>query len=316
MNSTNHSLSSLEDDCNYRQIITHDEYVVSDYFFTVLAIIINLLTCPFVILLNSLVIIAIKNKPRLQTPHNILLACLAVTDLMVGIGAQPAFITQKIIVLIHRSSALACWRLGYAVNLTIRFLCIVSLLHLVLTSIERFVAIKYPLRYEDFVNTFRVAVAVGCCWLYNFITVFLISILLRLNLFLSYITFLVSFAVIIFCHVYVYLVCRRHEAQIQSEQIPHGATAKFLKEKKAWKTTSIIIGGFIVCYFPGFVTGLVRQTFPSFLIRRLFESSTPLGQSLYLLNSLCNPIIYCWRSKEIRKGLMQLLKRSSNEVVN
>ena len=273
----------------------------------------NLLTCPFVIILNSLVIIAIKTKPRLQTPHNILLACLAVTDLMVGIGAQPAFITHKIIVLVHRSSALACW-LGYAVNLTIRFLCILSLLHLVLASIERFVAIKYSLRYEDFVNAFRVAMAVGCCWLYNCIAVFFISILLRLNLFLTCITLLISFSVIIFCHIYVYLVCRRHETHIQCEQIPQSATAKFLKEKKAWKTTSIIIGVFIVCYFPGFVTGIVRQTFPEFLIRRLFESSTPLGQSLYLLNSLCNPIIYCWRNKEIRKQLMELLKRPSTNL--
>ncbi len=44
-----------------------------------------------------------------------------------------------------------------------------------------------------------------------------------------------SVPVIIFCHTYVYFICRRHEIQIQSEQVSQEATAKFLKKKKAWK---------------------------------------------------------------------------------
>ena len=45
------------------------------YIFT---IIINSITCPFTVLLNVLVIMAVKKRPRLQTNANILLACLAV----------------------------------------------------------------------------------------------------------------------------------------------------------------------------------------------------------------------------------------------
>ncbi|KAJ7375725.1 hypothetical protein OS493_039274 [Desmophyllum pertusum] len=108
MNATNNSLSSSKDACFHWHVIINDEYVVSDYFYTVLAIVINLLTCPFIILLNGLVIVAIKTKRRLQTPHNILLACLAATDLVVGIGAQPVFITEEIYVLVAGTSSLAC----------------------------------------------------------------------------------------------------------------------------------------------------------------------------------------------------------------
>ena len=44
------------------------------YIFT---IIINSITCPFTVLLNVLVIMATKRRPRLQGNANILLACLA-----------------------------------------------------------------------------------------------------------------------------------------------------------------------------------------------------------------------------------------------
>ena len=313
MNATNNSLSSSKDACFHWHVIINDEYVVSDYFYTVLAIVINLLTCPFIILLNGLVIVAIKTKRRLQTPHNILLACLAATDLVVGIGAQPVFITEEIYVLVAGTSSLACSFYNLT-QLVIMCFCYLSVMHLAIISIERFVALKYSLRYEIMVTKFRISVAVGCCWLIA--TFNAISKIFKIRILVSFIILVVSFLLIIFCHTYVYFVCRRHEIQIKSEQISQEATAKFLKEKKAWKTTSIIIGCFFVCYFPGFVTGILPAIFPGFLIRRLLVSSRPLIFSLYILNSLCNPIIYCWRSKEIREVTMQLLRKLANGGLN
>ncbi|KAL9983110.1 hypothetical protein ACROYT_G005239 [Oculina patagonica] len=109
MNATNQSFNSSKELCSFWHSIIHDDYVVVDYVSIVLAIIINLLTCPFIILLNALFITAVKTKRRLQTTYNILLACLAVTDLLVGIGAQPAFITLEIVILNGGgSSHLAC----------------------------------------------------------------------------------------------------------------------------------------------------------------------------------------------------------------
>ena len=48
-------------------------------------IVIHAVTCPMTILLNLLVMIAVKTKVRLQSMSNIALACLASTDLMVGL---------------------------------------------------------------------------------------------------------------------------------------------------------------------------------------------------------------------------------------
>ena len=59
------------------------------------AIILNMITCPMTVFVNLLVIIAVKTKRRLQNSYNILLACLAATDLVVGAIVQPSFIVGE-----------------------------------------------------------------------------------------------------------------------------------------------------------------------------------------------------------------------------
>ena len=58
----------------------------------IIQIIITTTTCPFTILLNILVILAVKKTPRLQSKPNIMLACLAATDAFTGVTAQPSYI--------------------------------------------------------------------------------------------------------------------------------------------------------------------------------------------------------------------------------
>ena len=53
---------------------------VQDSSTVVINLIINIMACPFTVLLNVMVIMAVKRRTRLQTNSNILLACLAATD--------------------------------------------------------------------------------------------------------------------------------------------------------------------------------------------------------------------------------------------
>ena len=63
----------------------------------ILTIIFNMVVCPFTVLLNMMVIIAAKRRPRLQSYANILLACLAVTDALTGLTTQPLYSLWKIL---------------------------------------------------------------------------------------------------------------------------------------------------------------------------------------------------------------------------
>ena len=50
------------------------------------------ITCPFMVLSKVLVILAVKNRPRLPNKPILLLACLAVTDALNGVTGKPALI--------------------------------------------------------------------------------------------------------------------------------------------------------------------------------------------------------------------------------
>jgi len=83
------------------------------------------------------------------------------------------------------------------------------------------------------------------------------------------------------------------------------------EEKKAWKMTCRIIGFIFLSFLPGvlfvlaILTGVDR---PSFHLLR----SVSMFPFLFL-NSLCKPIIYCFRSETLHKTIISgLLVRSGN----
>ena len=96
------SLISSESNCNSLFVKTvRLEYVSSDLAdgFLTAAGVLNFVACPFACFLNALVIVAVKTKRRLQTHSKILLACLALTDLIVGVVVQPLHGTITIFLL-------------------------------------------------------------------------------------------------------------------------------------------------------------------------------------------------------------------------
>ena len=305
MNTTNYSTDSLIPVC-FR--LTPDEYATVDYVFSVLSIIINLLTCPLVILLNTLFITAMGKKRSLQTTHNMLLASMTGTDLAIEIGSQPIFVAQEIFLVAGGSLPVYC-QLLVIQRATTSSLCLLSLLHLALIAVERLVAIKYSLRHDMIVTKFRRTVAVACCWI---IMIVYWATWLLYRLIIPRLMFVIaSFLVMVYCHVSIYFTCRRHVIQIKSAQVSSDANTKFLEERKAWKTTTIIIAGVSSSYLPGVISILALRNSPFPVLQRISFSSQPFYFSCFMLNSLLNPIIYCWRSKVIREAMLQLLRKQN-----
>ena len=72
-------------------------FLPGELFFALISVtIVNLLVTPLTIFLNVLVILAVKAKPQLRNKYNVLLACLAGTDVMTGALGQPFFIAELI----------------------------------------------------------------------------------------------------------------------------------------------------------------------------------------------------------------------------
>lgn len=66
-----------------------EHFSTQTYSVVVCNIVILAMACPFTIVLNVLVMTAVKMKARLQSLSNVALAYLAATDAMVGILVQP-----------------------------------------------------------------------------------------------------------------------------------------------------------------------------------------------------------------------------------
>ncbi|KAF7644905.1 hypothetical protein LDENG_00213850, partial [Lucifuga dentata] len=118
--------------------------------------------CLLTVVLNLLVIISISHFRQLQTPTNLLLLSLAVSDFLVG------FLMYFQILLIE-----GCWLLGdimCVLYLVLDFIVTAaSVGAMVLISVDRYVAICDPLRYPTKVTQKRVKICVCLCWLCSFL---------------------------------------------------------------------------------------------------------------------------------------------------
>ena len=272
--------------------------------------VINAIASPIIVVLNALLIIAMKKKPRLRAhKSNILLALLATTDLMVGLILQPTFIA--IITTVVQSKSGFC-------TLTDAFRhcggCLVSasLTHLALISMERYLAIKHPFIYDTIVTEAHLLFASTLAWL---LSIFLqISIVFGETLYFTIKTtcqiVIVSFTIL--CHLSVYRETNRHERHVAAHQVTKEAREKFEKDKKALKITSIVLGTLLICYTP---LAILRMTLPKYryeISLNALYTVFVLTATVSLLNSLINPVIYSVRLRQFRVAIIELICRNVN----
>ena len=269
----------------------------------IINIIINSITCPFTVVLNVLVIMAVKRRPRLQSYSNILLACLAATDAVNGLLVQPLIIlwmTLKLLGLTSHNSVLDSFQ-----NSAVRASLVCSSLHLMLVTCERLVAIKFTLHYPYVVTKQNIKVAVTAFWILAISSEVLKNLMEQttisntvaaLSLFTCVLFVAISYAML-------YRETRRHEKKIKTQQLPQEEVERFAKESKALKTTVYVVGAVVVCLLPAtvYILLLLSVSGQKLTQSSLFFVFTPCIFTSGMLNSLLNPLIYCWRQQEMRK---------------
>ena len=276
----------------------------------VVLIIMSIITSPLTTVLNALVIIAVKTKPRLKTMSNSTLGCLAVTGLM-GMFGFPLFIAARISTLQADTSSEYCTVKDFSRNV-IRILSGATVLHLVLMNIEGYIALKHSLHHQSLVTNVRVLGFSFLAWF----TILLITIPLAIMDDKIYLTvnnsvLLLCMLVIFYCQVVVYCETRRHKKLIAAQQVSVEARQKFLKEKKAFKVTTVVLFTLIVTYLPIFV---IRVLIKNSVIRSKNVAGPVFftGSFVVMVNSLLNPIIYCVRRRKFRVAFIEILLRKTN----
>ena len=269
--------------------------------------VLDLVSCPLAVLMNAFVIVAVKTKQRLQTHPNILLACLALTDLMVGLVVQPLHITMAIFLLQGKGFGEFC-EINLPFTVLHSIFSTASLSHLSVISAERYFAVKHTFAHTTFVTKTRLVLASAMAWLVAFLLFMASSYAMLLSLFLHG-TVLSS---IVLFQVLVYRVARRHEKQILSQNVSLEARAKFKKEKKAIKLTAIIIATLVLCYLTSVTFIIVTWHVFGQKISADFKTAVRhLALLPVFLNSIFNPIIYTVRKRQFRIAFIELLFRKS-----
>ena len=280
---------------------------------TIVNIVVNAFSAHTAIMLNSLTIHAMRKTSSLPRPQKTLLLSLAVSDLAVGLVAQPLWIAVMVI----RSKQNAS--VSHAMSVIVYALSHASLFGIMALSVDRFLAIHLHLRYQELVTHKRVIAIVILTWM---LSTFLSSIWFGIKFEIFLLVFFIIWSLCFICTTFVYFrlyfAVRRHTNQIQALQVQqaaqNGEMENAVRLRKSAVSTFFVYLVFLVCYFPMYSSIIVKifGHADSVTSYRLFlYSHIPM-----FLNSSLNPVIYCWRMRHIRHTIMDILRNIYQKLLN
>ena len=271
---------------------------------------VNALTCPLIVLLNILVMVAVKTKRQLGSKSNMALACLATTDLVVGLVLLSLHIARESF-LLKGEHNMFCTITDVSKTVTLKCL-LASFHHLVLMSAERYVAIKHSFAYDTKATEVRIIIASALAWA----TAIIIpsqNLLISTNI--SKTILVVSQMLLLILPLYfnvsVYKEVRRSDKQIAANQVSLEAKKKILRNKKAFYTTIIITLVLLLCYIPLNICLAILFSFKNRISPNVRLIVLYIFTLLPVLNSLFNPLIYAVRMRNFRVAFIQILSRKT-----
>ena len=249
---------------------------------------------------NALLLVAIMRTPSIRSPSVIFLCSLAVSDLLVGLVVQPAYIAEQIV---RTVSALqeAVTAMGFAG-------CGVSLWTMTAITVDRFLALHYHLQYPNLMTTSRAIYTIITIWC--IITLFSFSILWSLSIYYFFATFCITICLLVclVCFIKIYRIARRHQLQIHvQQQVVENSTdthkQQIRQSTKSAKNIFIYFLTMILCYSPFSIVVIISGfTSLDLQVIRTFPVTVAF------MNSSINPFLYCWRMTELRTAVLKTAK--------
>ena len=272
---------------------------------------INVILCIATIMGNMLILVALQKNSVLHPPSKLLFRCLASTDLCVGLISQPLFVS--FLVSLERDRLKMCHVNESLVLITSFILCGMSLCTLTAISVDRLLALLLGLKYRQVVTLARVRGFTTATWIVSFLVGMLYFWSKRV--FLSTISFgAVLFLVAsTFCYSKIYFTICYRQAQIwqQSEhgELNFSTRTRVLMYKRTVTTSLWVSFSMIACYLPFSIVQFVINMHPEDLGPLSSVVAEGSMASLVFFNSSINPLIYCWRIREIRQSVKATIRR-------
>ncbi|XP_065065712.1 alpha-1A adrenergic receptor-like [Rhopilema esculentum] len=202
----------------------------------------------FNILSNSLLIFALYKSKQLRTFSNKFILMMTVSDLCLGILTQPVLGAFWI-----SSRQRNCLELK-SVEFTVIFLVYISVLMILLNSVDRYLHITKPIRYQAMMNTNRMILLVVSCFISGLIaaTISVIWESFYRQLTIVIFNFMLMTVFIILNTRTLKTLERHHKNAVfrfqpgNRKELPNFRTERLA----AVKTIRLVLGLFLVCYTP------------------------------------------------------------------
>ncbi|XP_029018845.1 adenosine A2a receptor a [Betta splendens] len=292
----------------------------------VVYVVVELLIAVFSVLGNVLVCWAVGLNSNLQSITNLFVVSLAVADIAVGVLAIPfaILISTGFCSNFYGCLFIACFVLVLTQN---------SIFSLLAIAIDRYIAIKIPLRYNGLVTGERARGIIAVCWVLSiaigltpmmgwhqppgngtcagglmpclFEEVVVMEYMVYFNFFACVLIPLLLMLGIYLC---IFMAARHQLKLMEAKAAPGGKSPSVLqKEIQAAKSLAIIVGLFAVCWLPLHIINCFTLFCPA--CARPPPWVIHVAIILSHANSVINPFIYAYRIREFRQTFRKIIRR-------
>ena len=257
---------------------------------------------------NTLILVALHKETSLHPPSKLLYRNLAITDLCVGIIAEPLVVTYWTSVVKER------WDICYFAFLAVRFsgysLCSVSLLTSVAISVDRLLALLLGLRYRQVVTLRRTCITAIGFWILPMVASSTLFWNSPIRSWCQYMGTVLCLVTTIFAYTKIFFSLRHNQIHVQNhvDQIEpsQAISLNIARYKKAVYSAMWVQGTLVACYVPyGIVVALTPQQGMALSV----YLSRQFTATLVYLNSSLNPLLYCLKIREVRRAVKETLKQ-------
>lgn len=263
---------------------------------------------------NLLVIPALWKSSSLTLSMKVLFLNLAVSDLAVGLCAQPMFVIITCLMLKTAQNGGHNFDFLCPITMTLFWFVLVlfassSFFSVTAIALDRFLAVSLHLRYSELITPRRLVTTVLLLWVTSAISATIFILLPKYNDLVAVSLeasglFLTSVA-----YFQIFRIARRHRNQIQSHLQTHSnnqATYMARLKKSTFNTFYVFIV-FVFCWLPSLTSFTVKEAWRFHSVE--VSAANYLAGFIVFLHSSINPCIFYWRYQEIRQKVITILKK-------